>query len=318
MSGAAAQGARAITPVAVGVLVRSDGAVLLADRPAGKPYAAHWEFPGGKIEPGESVARALARELREELGLQAGRSVPWIVMEHVYPHAHVRLHFRRVFDWSGTLHPLEGQRLCFLPPGQDAPAPLLPAAVPALRWIRLPAVSLFSPGTARTARQAQEWLEAALARGARLIVWHEPALDETQLAQAVPACRARARDFGAQLLVDARSARRAGGAVDDVFLCAAQLRAASARPASGWIGAQVWTRADLRRAAQLGCDFAVAGEPPAVAGGDGPQNPPAGARRDYPLPVYLARSLSAAALDAALRRGAHGLAQRGLPGEGQG
>jgi len=132
--------ARKVTEVAVGVLVRADGAVLLADRPAGKPYPGYWEFPGGKIEPGESVAQALARELHEELGISVAASTPWVTFEFDYPHAYVRLHFERVYDWHGTPHPREGQRLVFCLPAATPPAPLLPAAIPALRWLLLPDV----------------------------------------------------------------------------------------------------------------------------------------------------------------------------------
>jgi len=136
--------ARKVTEVAVGVLIRADGAVLLADRPAGKPYAGYWEFPGGKIEPGESVADALARELREELGIAIAASLPWVTFEFDYPHAYVRLHFERVYDWRGTPHAREGQRLVFCHPGAGTPTPLLPAAVPALRWLQLPPVLGFA------------------------------------------------------------------------------------------------------------------------------------------------------------------------------
>jgi 8-oxo-dGTP diphosphatase len=129
---------RPVVPVAVGVVVRADGAVLLADRPAGKPYAGYWEFPGGKIEAGESAEHALARELAEELGLTGVESIPWLGFDFDYPHAYVRLSFRRVLRWSGTPRPAEGQRLLFHRPGAAAPAPLLPAARPVMRWLELP------------------------------------------------------------------------------------------------------------------------------------------------------------------------------------
>ena len=90
-----------VVDVAVGVVLRDDGAVLLGQRPPGKPYAGWWEFPGGKLETGESVADALARELHEELGLDEVRSTPWVVRGHAYPHATVRLWFRRVRGWRG-------------------------------------------------------------------------------------------------------------------------------------------------------------------------------------------------------------------------
>jgi len=129
---------RPIVPVAAAVLLRDDGAVLLADRPAGKPYAGHWEFPGGKIEAGESAERALVRELAEELHIEVVESIPWLVFEFDYPHAYVRLHFRRVFEWRGEPAPLEGQRWMFHWIAEPAPQPLLPAALPVLRFLRLP------------------------------------------------------------------------------------------------------------------------------------------------------------------------------------
>jgi 8-oxo-dGTP diphosphatase len=81
--------------------LQPDGSFLLGRRPEGKPYAGYWEFPGGKIEPGETAAQALVRELHEELGIEADRYTPWITREFVYPHAHVRLHFFRVSGWHG-------------------------------------------------------------------------------------------------------------------------------------------------------------------------------------------------------------------------
>ena len=85
------------TEVAVGVLVRADGALLLSTRPPGKPYAGYWEFPGGKIEAGETVEQALRRELIEELGVTIDAAQVWKVTEHDYPHALERLHDQHAF-----------------------------------------------------------------------------------------------------------------------------------------------------------------------------------------------------------------------------
>jgi 8-oxo-dGTP diphosphatase len=129
---------RPLTEVAVGVVFDRQGRVLLGQRPAGKPYAGWWEFPGGKLEPGESVATALARELHEELGIRVHASSPWIVREHSYPHARVRLHFRRVFDWSGEPVSREGQAFDWTAVGDIDRETLLPAAVPVLAMLALP------------------------------------------------------------------------------------------------------------------------------------------------------------------------------------
>src|SRR5256712_12260910 len=95
--------------VAVAVLIRSDGAALLAQRPASKVYSGYWEFPGGKIEPGEPVAEALRREIREELGIEIERAHPWITRVFSYPHATERLHFYRVYACRGEPRALEHQ-----------------------------------------------------------------------------------------------------------------------------------------------------------------------------------------------------------------
>ncbi|MFT7771817.1 NUDIX domain-containing protein [Roseateles sp.] len=124
---------RPITEVAVGVLVRADGQFLLTSRPEGKVYAGYWEFPGGKVEAGETVEQALARELQEELGIQIGAAQPWKTEIFDYPHALVRLNFCKVFDWSGEFQMLEGQQMAWASlPVQVRP--VLPGTVPVLNW----------------------------------------------------------------------------------------------------------------------------------------------------------------------------------------
>jgi 8-oxo-dGTP diphosphatase len=127
---------RPLTAVAVGVLQRADGAFLLTSRPLGKVYAGYWEFPGGKVERGESVEQALARELNEEIGLDVdpARVARWRELTVDYPHALVRLHFCRLSAWRGELRMREGQRSTWtqLPAGVS---PVLPGAVPVLQWL---------------------------------------------------------------------------------------------------------------------------------------------------------------------------------------
>lgn len=124
--------------VAVGVLIETDasgaeGRFLLTSRPEGKVYAGYWEFPGGKVEAGESVAAALTRELQEELGITVSESQPWRTLEMDYPHARVRLHFCKVFRWSGELVMREGQSMAW----ESLPVrsrPVLPGTLPVLAW----------------------------------------------------------------------------------------------------------------------------------------------------------------------------------------
>ncbi len=124
--------------VAVGVLIERDaygaeGRFLLTSRPEGKVYAGYWEFPGGKLEAGESVDAALRRELIEELGITIGTTHPWRVEIIDYPHARVRLHFCKVYEWQGAFEMREGQSMAW----QTLPVevqPVLPGTVPVLQW----------------------------------------------------------------------------------------------------------------------------------------------------------------------------------------
>lgn len=126
---------RPVTHVAVGILFRVDGQFLLTTRPLGKVYEGHWEFPGGKLEEGETVAQALRRELHEELGIWIGEPVLWREQLVDYPHALVHLHFCKVFAWAGDLAMREGQQFAW----QTLPVtvqPLLAGTLPVLAWFK--------------------------------------------------------------------------------------------------------------------------------------------------------------------------------------
>ena len=127
---------RKTVDVAVGVLIKPNGDFLLTSRPLGKVYEGYWEFPGGKLEAGETVEQALRRELQEEIGITFGRIEPWKVEMVDYPHALVRLNFCKVFDWTGELHMHEGQSFAW----QSLPVrvvPVLPGTIPVLNWFAL-------------------------------------------------------------------------------------------------------------------------------------------------------------------------------------
>ena len=119
--------------VAVGVLIDAEGRFLLTSRPVGKVYAGYWEFPGGKLEAGETVEQALRRELQEELGITITMARLWKIELMDYAHARVRLHFCKVWQWAGDFEMREGQTMAW----QSLPvqvAPVLPGTVPVLAW----------------------------------------------------------------------------------------------------------------------------------------------------------------------------------------
>ena len=124
---------RRLVQVAVGVLVRDDQAFLLTSRPEGKAYAGYWEFPGGKLEVGETVEQALRRELQEEIGITIQNCILWKTERIDYPHALVQLNFCKVTQWTGELQMLESQSFAW----QQLPVtvkPVLPGTLPVLQW----------------------------------------------------------------------------------------------------------------------------------------------------------------------------------------
>src|SRR5205814_8578013 len=133
-----------ITDVAAAAIERPDGTFLLAQRPEGKPYPGYWEFPGGKIEPGEDPRAALTRELAEELGITVRAATPWITRVYAYTHATVRLHFFRVSAWDGEPQPLEDQAIRWQRVESPDVSPMLPANAPVLAALALPAIMVVS------------------------------------------------------------------------------------------------------------------------------------------------------------------------------
>ena len=303
-----------IVRVAAAVLLRADGAVLLAQRPAGKAYAGYWEFPGGKLEPGEMPREALDRELREELGIVVQHASPWFVQEFVYPHAHVELHFFRVFGWDGELVGHDGQAFAWQAPGRYTVAPLLPANTRILAALALPPIYGISCADDLGEELFLARAERALACGLKLIQLREkdwPLARRDALAQRLVPLAHR---FGAKGLLNgtADDARRLG--CDGVHWTSVALSEALLRPADMMAAASCHTRDDLARAADLDLDFAVLGavaatptHPQAVLlGWDGFAAMVGGTR----LPVYALGGLRADDLAHAIDLGAQGVALR--------
>jgi 8-oxo-dGTP diphosphatase len=306
---------REVVDVAVGVLVRQDGAFLLASRPDGKPYAHFWEFPGGKLEADESVAHALRRELHEELGVDIGEAFPWVVREFEYPHAHVRLHFCRIFEWTGELHARESQdfRFCTL---NDLPAPLLPATMPVLRWLSLPPIYALTNATASGEAKFMQRLRWGLQHGVRMVQFREPGQPAGAAERLFRATLAQTRAAGALLLVSSRHPDAWAREADGAHLTGRDLNSATCRPAFEWVGASVHDARELAHAAAIGVDFVVFGPVAQTASHPGVSGLgwKAFARvvAGTAVPAYAIGGLTAQALQEALRSGGHGVAlQRG-------
>ena len=124
--------------VAAVVLVDTDGRVLLAQRPAGKHLAGLWEFPGGKVQAGETPEAALIRELDEELGIDVHASclAPFTFASHAYPEFHLLMPLYVCRKWQGIVSPRERQRLAWVRPGRLGDYPMPPADKPLVAMLR--------------------------------------------------------------------------------------------------------------------------------------------------------------------------------------
>ena len=303
-----------IVDVGAAVIMRRDSSFLLGERPEGKVYAGYWEFPGGKIEAGESPLQGLTRELHEELGIEVERAYPWLTQIFTYPHATVRLHFFVVTRWHGEPHGRENQRIAWCFP-QDPPLePMLPANTPIFRALRLPPVYAITNAGELGESEFMLRLDQALARGLKLVQVREkslPAKDAERFARAVIA---RCREHGAKAMTNEDIQLAQAVVADGVHLTARQLMQLEARPDLPLVAASCHDADELAKAAALGLDFVVLG--PVLPTKSHPRahclgwDKFAALCRGYPLPVYALGGLAVNDLEIAWRNRAHGIAMQ--------
>ena len=253
-----------IVDVAAAVMLRDNGrAFLLAQRPVGKVYAGYWEFPGGKVEPGETIRQALIRELQEELGITVTDCSPWLTRQFTYPHATVRLSFWRVTAWEGEIGitaPLEHAAVDWQKTGEAARvAPILPANDPILKALSLPTTMAITMAERDGSEPQLERLENALKRGLRLIQVRDKGLSVAErLSFARTVCQLAHRYDALVVINDDEALARQVGA-DGVHLSSARLATCSQRPAFTWVGASCHSAGEIARAGELGFDYALLG-----------------------------------------------------------
>lgn len=300
--------------VAAGVIRRRDGHVLIAKRPLDKHQGGLWEFPGGKVEAGETAEVALARELAEELGIGVSTSRPLIQIKHDYPDKQVLLDVWEVLGFSGEPHGAEGQPLAWVDP-EDLPNYSFPAAnQPIVAATRLPNRYLITPNDLGPS-QLLDGLALAIDAGTRLIQLRSSFLTESEyraLAAKVSAlCAGRAKVMLKGPLHWADEFPEAGW-----HLTALQLRQLAGRDrpieAGRWLAASCHDAAQMELASTLGVDFITLS--PILPTATHPDAQPLGWQRAAELlsafdrPAYLLGGMGPAQLAQALRSGAQGVA----------
>jgi 8-oxo-dGTP diphosphatase len=306
-----------VIDVAAAVLLRDgdDGTeFLLAQRPVGKVYAGYWEFPGGKVEAGESLHQALVRELQEELGITVDRAWPWLSRQFTYPHATVRLKFFRIPTWHGTIAPIEHSGFSWTRIGAAADvAPILPANGPILQALELPPVYALSNAAENGIDAELARLEAALDNGLRLIQLRDKTLAPDQRKRFAHAVMQRARRHAdACVLINDDEQLVMEVGAQGLHLSSPQLMQLTQRPPFAKVAASCHTAEQLAHAAALGLDFAVLS--PVLPTPSHPDAEGIGWNRfaqlieHAPLPVFALGGMQPEMLETARTHGAHGMA----------
>ncbi len=301
-----------IIEVVVAVIIKSDRSFLLSRRPEDKPCGGYWEFPGGKIEPGESRLHALNRELMEELGIQIELSYPWITLVYTYSHATVRLFFYRIEKWHGEPYGKENQELSWQFSDDIKVAPMLPANVPVLRALSLPPVYQITNAVDLGVENTLIKLKNSFQQGTKLVQIREPAMIKDDFRLFAHEVVKLAHYYGVKVLMngDRELSREIG--VDGLHFSSAQLMSASSRPEAGLCGASCHNAEELFQAERLGMDFVVLG--PVLSTLSHPGATPIGWRkfsaiiRDFTLPVYALGGMLPEDITTYWEHGAHGIA----------
>lgn len=298
--------------VAVAVIQRKDGYILFTERPAGKACAGEWEFPGGKVEAGETPRQALGREIEEELAIQITRARPWITLPHTYPHASVLLHFFIVTDWTGTEHGREGQQLSWQKLSELTVSPLLAANAPVIRALQLPEIYAISCVSEIGEEEFLHRLAIKIDRGLQLLQLREKSLSNCQLHRLVDKILPMTVPASVTILINSDMPGEQQKRFSGLHLTSNHLMNLDQRPAFDLVAASCHNREELQQAVNLGLDFAVLS--PVMKTPSHPEAKPLGFSAmaklitNCPIPVYALGGMTIDQLHEIQSHGAHGIA----------
>ena len=296
----------------------SAGRVLIAERPAGKPLAGFWEFPGGKLEPGEAAFAALTRELQEELGIRVRHAYRLLRFSHRYPEREVELDTWRVTAWDGTATSQEGQHLEWVLPEELRDWKLLPADGPIVKALTLSPLMLVTPDPDHESDFLQK-LQRSLRAGVDLVQLRAPSMEAERFDNLALAVFELCRGHGARLILNTSPEQACMLHADGLHLSQRRLR--SLRPetmdGSRKTGISCHSADEMRSALQYAPDYLCLG--PVYASATHPGATPLGwpvfakLAALSPMPVYAIGGLKPEDLETARDHGAHGIAAiRGL------
>lgn len=298
--------------VSVAVIQKADGTTLFAQRPTGKACAGEWEFPGGKIEAGETARQALTREIDEELGIHITKARPWITLAHQYPHAQVLLHFFIVTDWVGTEHPKEGQKLSWQMLSNLNISPLLAANGPVIKALQLPQIYAISCAKKIGEQDFLQHLTDAINNGLRLLQIREKEMTACELKRFVDQVLPMTVPAGVKVLINSSVSHEQQLRFSGLHLNSNHLMSLDTRPNFETVAASCHNQLEVDQAIKLSLDFVVLS--PILKTATHPDAIPLGYEKmqkiisKCPIPVYALGGMTADHLKDVQQHGAHGIA----------
>ena len=306
--------------VAVAILQKKNGEYLLASRPAGKGWAGWWEFPGGKVEPNEHPEEALARELKEELGVTPKQTQAWIKRRYDYPATHdaeaktVLLHFYFVSDWQGEPTPLEGQTLAWQHPQENNVAPILPANTPIMHALSLPNIYAISNVAEMGEAPFLASLKVRLDEGLQLLQLRENQLSEDALKRLSERVLSITAPYATKVLLNSSPEQAKSLGMHGVHLNRHRLMSLQNRPNNTLVSASCHNSTELEQASLFKLDFAVLS--PVLPSKSHPQDDGIGwsqfstLAQTTEIPIYALGGMQITMLGEALSNGARGIAMQ--------
>ena len=308
--------------VAAAAIFDDQGRVLLSKRPVHVHQGGLWEFPGGKLEEGETLEQGLWRELDEELGIIPVHARPLIRIVHDYPDKSVLLDVWRVDGIHGVPCGLEGQQIQWVPVDQLQSYTFPAANLPIIKAVSLPEYYLITPEPGRGAARFLANLEYSLSQGVSLLQLRARQLSDKDYRALVPEVLQRCRQANARLLLNANPKLASKFGAAGVHLTSERLMALSARPLDDTylVAASCHTQEELQHAVKLGLDFVVISPVRKTSSHPGAQLLGFSGFHDLTeqalIPVYALGGMQAADLPNVFRHGGQGIAAiRGLWGQ---
>ena len=290
------------------------GRVLITRRPDHVHQGGLWEFPGGKVEAGESVPAALARELHEEVGIEVQKARPLIRVNHLYPDKNVLLDVWRVDGFTGEAHGKEGQPFQWVEYNQLSDFSFPEANFPIIRAVQLPDQYLITPGPGNDTQDFLKQLRKCLSKGIRLVQLRAKSLSVDDYIKLAKQAKELCVEFDARLILNSDPELVSVVDADGVNLTGERLLALGERPlpTNKLVSASCHTEEDIAHASQIGADFAMLS--PVQATASHPETKPLGWDKFQvmcecaPFPVYALGGVKPDNLGEAFDHGAQGIA----------